>query len=323
MHRIFRAIQPRFFRQIDRRLLLNRPGLWATKIHFALLFGILGLILSALFVGMMPISHEAVPNPWIYLLLMAAPAILAFGFWIWQVSLFRPVKAFGEAGSKNDLRDQGIYILVLAMVCLLPAWHGYQVSQKIADSIPDEELVSDLNQLAQIHPFLHAALGNQSAAEDARKGLMVNGSNFKYYAFKHAESNLESYSTFKALRELEKTEILTLIDRYLILLDKYSSTTVNKKSEEIYGQYVYLEVSSEAEAWFSNQAVEEAEQNLHRIQKAKIGQDHFFQDEAYRLLLFIFLYTFGLLLIGLEAGGKAFLLAAVAGVGLLVVGVFA
>ncbi|MEL6654102.1 MAG: hypothetical protein AAFQ87_25180, partial [Bacteroidota bacterium] len=288
------------------------------------LFGVLASLLSVLVVGLMPISFQSVPNPWIHVLLFAAPTLLAFGFWVWQVSLFRPVKAFGEAGSKNDLRDHSIYLLVVAMACLLPAWHGYQVSLKIAHSISDQELVEDLNQLSLAHPFALAALNNESGMEKMNKRThYFNHGNYIYYSYHEADNGLIIDAKFKELREEGAYHVLPVLDVFLNRLEKYSPTQVSLDANEIYRRFQESDIIYDDGSYQLVQAVDEARENLQRIQMSKTNHNHFFQDEALRLLLIIFLYTSGLLLIGLEAGGKAFLLSAVAGIGILIGGVFA
>ncbi|MEO1450979.1 MAG: hypothetical protein AAFV07_15725, partial [Bacteroidota bacterium] len=77
---------PGFLLDLDRKWLVNRPGLWATRIHYVLFFGGLGTALALLFTQTRSISLQSVPHVFAEGWLVAIPTLLAFLFWAWTSS---------------------------------------------------------------------------------------------------------------------------------------------------------------------------------------------------------------------------------------------
>lgn len=81
MQRFFATISPRFLRNLDHQLLINRPFLWATRIHHVLYWALLGNIFAACYAYLLPISVESQPSPWSGTLVLILPVLIGLVFW--------------------------------------------------------------------------------------------------------------------------------------------------------------------------------------------------------------------------------------------------
>ena len=88
MLRLTRQLIPPFLTALDRQWLLNRPYLWATRIHLVLFFGLGGLF-SCLVIAFMPtVMAHSLPKGWHYALALGIPALMGLGLWIWRSAQF-------------------------------------------------------------------------------------------------------------------------------------------------------------------------------------------------------------------------------------------
>ncbi|MEL7530353.1 MAG: hypothetical protein AAFN10_03555 [Bacteroidota bacterium] len=320
MYRLFDKLKPAFFKAWDQKLLLNRPALWATKFHYALVLGLLGLALSGLTVWLMPIDIAAVPNAWLHLLYAAIPSAVGLAIWIWQVSLFKTDKAFGEAGTSMALRDQKIYALIVIMAIGLPVLHNYRVSEKIRHAIPESVLVEDLNHLNVMAAFTtnYGAYHNE---QDVKHSLeeRLDYYSFSYYTISNADfeklkSSDHNRSRFMYLsRPHNKEEALHNLEKYIELVRKYSHAPFEVSAEQIYEAFVDLNDRGDFIELPESYAEDIASVNLEKLQEAKLGETHLLGGKSWKLPLLLFLWSFGLLLIGLQTSGRSLLFSAILG----------
>jgi len=329
MHRLFEKLKPAFFKAWDQRLLVNRPALWATKFHYALVFGLMGLGLSSLVVWFLPVELTAVPNAWFHLLYAAIPSAIGLAIWIWQVSLFKTDKAFGEAGLKMALRDQIIYAAVVFLAFGLPILHGYRVSEKVAHSLDDHQLVADLNHLNVVEGFTT----DLSYSDEDQSLIQRYDDHYfqRYTIYYNDDERLNSSEQNKAwffqLNEAEfKAKLLLDIERYIHLIRKYSATPFALEPNKIYQEYMRREESRGNSLVLSSafkNAEHEAEKNLRKLQEAKAGVSDLLHNQAWQRPAVLALWVLGLLLIGLQSNIRSLMLSVLVAGTLVVLGVFA
>lgn len=328
MHRLFEKLKPAFFKAWDQRLLINRPALWATKFHYALVFGLMGLGLSSLVVWFLPVELTAVPNAWFHLLYAAIPSAIGLAIWIWQVSLFKTDKAFGEAGLKMALRDQMIYAVVVFLAFGLPILHGYRVSEKVAHSLDAHQLVADLNHLNVLEGFttdLPYSDENYSPIQRYEYHYF-----HRYTIYYNDDERLNSSEQNKAwffqLNEVEfKAKLLLDIERYIHLIRKYSTTPFALEPNKIYQEYMRREESRGSSLVLPSafkDAEHEAEKNLRKLQDAKAGVSDLLHNQAWQGPAVLALWVLGLLLIGLQSNIRSLIWSVVVAGTLVIVGVF-
>lgn len=282
MLRKFESFIPPFLKSIDKSLLLNRPGLWATKIHYVLFFTLIGGGLLMLNAIVRPIDLANVPGPDNYFGLLIIPCVLAFGIWAYRASLFHVEKGFGKKVSGNRLRDQLIYAGVIALLGAIPYVYGSILETKIDNSISNEELVEDVNTM--------------NIGIDA-----LEKENSSFYV------SIDNQYPLSSDRIDEKVESLNYIEKeYAILqlgqlMDKYSSFDASRGVHEYDVNKYYYEIDS----------------NLSELERSK-NDRHIFQQSEFNVIYLFFLVGFWLVLQAfIFTGWKELVLSVVTGLGTL------
>ena len=113
MRRKLKSYLPGFFKQIDQKLLLNYPNIWATNLHYVLFLGTIGFGLMGFYAMVKPIDLTDVPNPHVSYSLAIIPAIIFFLIWAYFTSRLQIEKRFGEIQRKQKVLNMLIYALVI------------------------------------------------------------------------------------------------------------------------------------------------------------------------------------------------------------------
>ena len=145
MFRKLEFLVPPLLKRIDRQLLLHRPGLWASRIHYIAFYGSILALLMGVYTLVRPISLQDVPNPDTHTFVLSLPLILGFGIWVYYLTFFRLEKHLGQNWRLNSLRDELLHMGVIAALAAIPFLYGNQLSSRIDQSISQQELVSDIN----------------------------------------------------------------------------------------------------------------------------------------------------------------------------------
>ena len=135
MIRKFDQLIPTFLKKIDRKLLLNRPGIWASQIHYLIFFALIGLGFVLLHASLIPIDTNNVPDPEIGFVVLFIPCVMVLAVWAWRVSLFKVEKGFGIREGGTAMRDQFIYASGILMLAAIPFVYGQILSNRIANTV--------------------------------------------------------------------------------------------------------------------------------------------------------------------------------------------
>jgi hypothetical protein len=308
MLRKFESLMPPFLKKLDRHLLLHRPSLWASQIHYVLFFGLLGLGLVFL-TGFFPFSLNDLPSPSDRTGIFLALVFLALVFYAWRVSLFSVEKQFGQNGRKLHLRDQMIYAVVIAMALGLPVFYGWQISQKIDQRIGSAELAQDLNQL-------HLGEGYLQRNEVLELGEYYSFSDYySSYGWEH-ELTLDHLALKKRLETGSQEQFEEWMEAYYQTLSKYSQVPVQFDLAAFFAHQGLGLAEPYAGPHNLLQARQSAQDNLYQLIKIKTGEEFILEKEFWQLFGLLIFGTWTLLLVFLQSDWKHF-----AGLlGILVVG---
>ncbi|MEZ4825908.1 MAG: hypothetical protein R3C61_06390 [Bacteroidia bacterium] len=312
------SLIPSFLRQIDRQLLLNRPGLWATRIHYILYFLMIGcgiLFFSGL---TRTISLNDVPNPDINTLILIIPAGIAFLIWAYNVSLFQVEKSFGML-KESKMRDQLISAVVILLLGFLPLIYGYMINFRIKQQITEEELIHDLNAL-NIGENLFITDRYYTEPEVNPK-VYIEGEipNIGYSRYSHYTYYPEALTRDAEISEIlryrlkSESERLDVINRYIIAFNKYTSTPITLSAEEILYRFETRDFQDSRQTRY-DEAKDEVTTNIERVQRAWAGKFEILNKD------FAHFYFFGLMIIWmalqvfLKTDWKLFAGSAVAGI---------
>ncbi|MEL7530356.1 MAG: hypothetical protein AAFN10_03570 [Bacteroidota bacterium] len=131
MQRFFATISPAFLRKLDQQLLINRPFLWATRIHHVLYWALLGNVFAACYAYLLPISGENIPSPWSGTIVLSLPVLSGLVFW---------AKSLQERGywlhqkvipQKSLLRNQALFGLGSLLISAIPVVFFSIVSMRL------------------------------------------------------------------------------------------------------------------------------------------------------------------------------------------------
>ncbi|RDH90161.1 MAG: hypothetical protein DIZ77_14160 [endosymbiont of Seepiophila jonesi] len=134
---LLRLVIPTFLRSLDRRLLLHRPLIWRTRVHYFVWFSLI-LANPVLYVlgWLYPVSRTSVPTIAEFGSLMGW---LVLALWVFQQ--FR--SPLGEFGWRKTLLTAVLYMACFFMLQLNPLSFALPVVQRIADVTPDGEFAQE------------------------------------------------------------------------------------------------------------------------------------------------------------------------------------
>ncbi|MEM7655125.1 MAG: hypothetical protein AAF399_03280 [Bacteroidota bacterium] len=143
MTRKLSFLVPAFMKRLDQQLLLNHPAIWVTKIHYVLFYALIAF--AGISFAVWPAHPAHLPDPESHFWLSMIPAGLGLLFWAWQVGKTNVEKFYGETSFLQRLKLQGLYALCIGIFVSLPFLYGNVIGQKVYTSVPNDQLVEDIN----------------------------------------------------------------------------------------------------------------------------------------------------------------------------------
>ena len=292
MLRKLESITPAFLKELDRKILLSRPGLWATKIHYVLFLSVIGFGLVYLYGMVKQINLTSVPEPVSSFALALIPAAIFFLFWAYRISFFQVEKGFGQTENSSSVRNMMVYALVIGLLALAPVMYYQLIQFKLKTVVSEQELTEDINILnlgESIFVTDSYEYDNVYRREHTRyPEISYLGYNrYTYYNNQEVWSNdlieekLKEYDT--------NTEKLQLISQYIEIFNTYSPTPITLSASEILNNYY-------AKSWGQTQtkyhdAKYKVSENLTTLQKVHDEKRGLFSDKQ-DLAIYMFLLTF-------------------------------
>ncbi len=138
-------ISPSFIKELDRRLRVNLPWVWATRIHLNLFWG---LVLGVLFamIGLIyqvdersVIEERSLEN---LFMILCIPSTILGVFSIYQLALFNDEKSYGKHFFGKETLTFIIYFITFIIPLVIPFSTTYVINRKIAGILTHEELKS-------------------------------------------------------------------------------------------------------------------------------------------------------------------------------------
>ncbi|MFK7923405.1 MAG: hypothetical protein AB8H47_15690 [Bacteroidia bacterium] len=120
MQRFFTALSPAFLSRLDHQLLINRPFIWATRIHHVLFWGLLGNLFALIYALLLPMSEDDLTSPWSGTLVLIFPVLI--GLVLWGRSLQQTGYWDHLVGTKSKdlLRNQFLFGLGALVLSAMP-----------------------------------------------------------------------------------------------------------------------------------------------------------------------------------------------------------
>ncbi|MEM6348527.1 MAG: hypothetical protein AAF927_31885 [Bacteroidota bacterium] len=311
MFRFFQRFTPAFLKKIDHQLLVSRPGLWATRIHYLLFYWLMGAGLASIFLSLIPIRFSNVSNGENSTIMLMIVSGLALVAWAVQLAHYQPWKQGESNWRLHALRDQAVYLFGLALLICLPLGYFWLHQAKVAHSISDRDFRADVRALNQAQVLL-----------ENHKDDIANSSQIWSFSPRYIESkfSIKEAQEIAQSSYLQKREIL---QRFQELGAKYGSRDMAYALDlddliKRFGKGVKVEREVSTVRWLTVQI----ESNLRALSRAKYNMKSEPSRRVIdgRLILLGVWASFGLvLLLFVRSSWKTFLLSLVSGLGLFLV----
>lgn len=136
---------PRFLKKAEQKLLLNKPGIWSTRTHLVLYYGVLFMLFLATLCFLEPtdVRDYSVEEIWVGFVSI----ISAIGFIVWLIYLLR-FNVFKRYGNIHPLHTLGtfiLYFMATGILVLFPYVPPVVESVRANLAYDDEEIVKDMN----------------------------------------------------------------------------------------------------------------------------------------------------------------------------------
>lgn len=164
---------PRFLKQLDKHLLLNRPLLWISKLHYVLYFTLILWALTGLVAFLIPINLTDLVDTGLYYTFFTIIAIVLLCVWIYRNAIFNIERSYGNRSVFDEYKIFFIYFFSVLLFFSFSYPFAYVYSSRVAHAVSDEELTYDLNTLNLADPFF--ARNYYDYAEKPGKVDTING----------------------------------------------------------------------------------------------------------------------------------------------------
>jgi hypothetical protein len=144
---IRRPLVPGFLKKIYQKLLLNKPGIWSSRIHLVLYYGVLFILFLALLAFLEPRDLRDYTTTKYWMAFVCIISVIALTVWLLYLLRFNVFKKYGNIRPLHALGTFVLYFICTGIIVLFPYVHAAVESMKANAAYGDEELVQDINDI--------------------------------------------------------------------------------------------------------------------------------------------------------------------------------
>ncbi len=304
---------PGFLKKWDHHLLLNYPRIWATRIHFVAILGLIGLGLATVSALLTSVELTDIPDPEMRSLMLLIGVVIAVGAWAWWAAAHSNTGGYTPENTLSTrLTTQLIFFGGVMLLALIPLVYGTILTEKIRTSIEPAELIVDIE-------ALNVGEGFFSNNQHERSRMM--GEYLPDYVINLHPLDTRNWEEWrdeyrKTLKESSLAEKKEFIAGYLEIMPKYSGNP-----NDLYSPEKVLKIfrSGQPLRWDELEGDKwQARKNIERIKRAHGGYMAF-QDTAYLSIWMMFVWMFGLaVVVFIGVKPRDFIISGVVGIVLMV-----
>lgn len=144
---INRPGMPRFLKKAEQKLLLNKPGIWSTRTHLVLYYGILFLLFLAglCFIEPNDVRDYTTTPYWIGF--VSIVSVIALVVWLIYLLRFNVFKKYGNIHPLHLLVSFLLYFISTGVIISFVYVHPVVESVRANMAYGDEEIVQDINSM--------------------------------------------------------------------------------------------------------------------------------------------------------------------------------
>lgn len=299
---------PGFLKKLDRHLLLHRPGLWSSRIHYVLFFGLIALGIAILRATVLRVQPSDVPNPEIGFAILTIPALAALVFWAWQLSMFSLEKRHGILQTGFSLQNQLVFAVGVVLFAMLPFSYSSITADKARKVVPKHELIQDVNALNLGSRYFP---GDYAYTPYAEQDLLI-----QFWVHPNDMMNLSDIQALHAQQQRSRSLVLDQIADYMAAFQKYGGALPAYQPQEVLAAY---ERKMPISPTYREQQI--VRQNLQVIAQAQNGTLGFQDEDFLHGSVFLIFFLWLSLMIFHKVHWKRFMFTAIVGAASLVGGV--
>jgi hypothetical protein len=152
---IQRPLLPGFLKKADQQLLLNKPGIWSTRVHLVLYYGLLFIAALALLCFLEPVDVRSRTTTAAWIGFVSIISVIGLVVWIIYLLRFNVFKKYGQIHPLYMLVTFLLYFVCTGTIVAFTYVHPIVESVRANMAFGDEEIVKDVNaintKIGQLH----------------------------------------------------------------------------------------------------------------------------------------------------------------------------
>jgi hypothetical protein len=204
-------LAPRFLKRLDQRLLQNSPILWISKLHFVAYYAVMLWILTALIALVIPINLSDMVNNGIYYTFFTIISVVLLCVWIYRNAIFNIESDYGNRKVSDEYKVFFINFLCVFLLFSYAYPFSYIYNARIANTMSDEELVTEINALNVGEPFFAASYYDYREVQTERKDTSSEGDTYSNYVYHYNISEYRSWNKYTPYRLIDDSSRLPAI----------------------------------------------------------------------------------------------------------------
>lgn len=143
--KIERPLMPGFLKRAEQKLLLNKPGVWSTRTHLVVYYGVLFILALAglCFLEPADLREYTTGGYWVGFVIIIS--IIALTVWLIYLLRFNVFKKYGQLHPLSMLAAFGLYFISVAVIVSFVYVHPVVESIRANMAYKSDELVDDIN----------------------------------------------------------------------------------------------------------------------------------------------------------------------------------
>jgi hypothetical protein len=142
---INRPLVPRFLKKAEQKLLLNKPGIWSTRTHLVLYYGILFILFLAALCFIEPNDVRDYTTTPYWIGFVSIVSVIALVVWLIYLLRFNVFKKYGNIHPLHLLVSFILYFISTGIIVSFVYVHPVVESVRANMAYGDEEIVQDIN----------------------------------------------------------------------------------------------------------------------------------------------------------------------------------
>lgn len=144
---INRPLMPGFLKKAEQKLLLNHPGIWSTRIHLVLYYGVLFIGALAVLCFLEPKDVRAYTTTERWIGFVSIISVIGLTVWLIYLLRFNVFKKYGNIKPLHGLVSFILYFIATGVIVLFTYVHPAVESIRANFAFGDEEIVRDVNNI--------------------------------------------------------------------------------------------------------------------------------------------------------------------------------